>query len=124
MIEQPDVRPIKERGKIYRLWESYTYENISIPEGFLYDGASVPLLIGALIGFSPDGIHRAAALVHDWIYANKGWVPLTDGKMRKFSRKDTDKIFLKILKECGVMHWHVALIYPVVRIFGGLHWEN
>ena len=41
-----------------------------IKKGFRWDGASVPKLFW-WVGFEPDGKHRAAALVHDFIYIFK-----------------------------------------------------
>ena len=60
----------------YKLVETYSYSwtmpdrlrrAITIPKGFTYDGASVPRLVWTLSGITPDGLIRAAALVHDFI---------------------------------------------------------
>ena len=80
---------------------------IVIKEGFRWDGASVPKLLWGL-GFEPDGDHRAAALVYDFIYINKGMLPA--GSMYSsyaekkdqiqygsISRKDADRMFGRMI---------------------------
>ena len=123
---QPYVVPITDR--LYRLGISYTYtwttlrcradqsmgctwQRITIPEGFVYDGATVPRWLWTLIGMTPDGLHRAAALMHDWMYAHRGFLPsnsyeisLDNGKTweyayGKWTRKATDLLFRKLLRE-------------------------
>ena len=86
----PDSRPISD--KIYQLFNDYRYEwnlkvkdkqgiekiiknRITIPAGFRYDGASVPRIFWTISGIRPDGLQRAAALVHDMIYMQKGDLP-------------------------------------------------
>lgn len=34
MIQQPDIRPVKENGDLYELQEDYTYRGITVPKGF------------------------------------------------------------------------------------------
>src|SRR5690606_37335397 len=48
---------------------------ITVPAGFEHDGASVPRLLWTLSGAAPDGLHRAAALVHDFNYRHRGRLP-------------------------------------------------
>ena len=79
-LKQPLIIPIKESGDIYELVEDYFFSvlrggqayPVIIKKGFKYDGASVPPVLGGLVGFMPDGIHRPAALIHDYLYSKKG----------------------------------------------------
>lgn len=112
-MQQPDIRPVKESGDLYEVFQDYTYQDITVPNGFRYDGATVPRVVWTLIGFLPDGIHRAAALVHDYLYETK-----------EFNRVYADKLFLTMLKESGVKSWHANLAYVTVRIFGNLYWKD
>jgi len=123
MITQPDIRPIRERGKRYELNKSYVYEDITVPKGFQYDGASVPRIFMFLIGFERDGIHRPAALVHDFLYQNKGYSG-NNNQVVVYSRKQCDRIFFEIMKKVGVMHWHAILAYYAVRLGGKFSWGN
>lgn len=149
-LEQPDIRPYTE--KYYRLHADYIYEwkyNTKDREGnpitiqsritawkdFVYDGASVPRFLWTLTGYRPDGLHRAAALIHDWIYVHKGILPKgshqyqdSDGTWRdtyaKWSRKDADRIFGRILKESGVRKRKRKLMVRAVMWFGGTRWRD
>ena len=121
MIAQPDIRPISERGKRYGLNGQYEYNGIIVPKGFEYDGASVPRIFMFLVGFERDGIHRPAALVHDFLYRNRGHVGGL-GCIKKYTRQESDRIFFDILKSVGVMHWHAQLAYLAVRIGGKFSW--
>lgn len=72
-----------KKYRSYILDTDYTYHwkiggkhfRITIPAGFKYDGASVPRVFWSVTGFLPDGLGRAAALVHDFIYVHKGKMP-------------------------------------------------
>jgi hypothetical protein len=117
-LMQPDIRPQSESGALYRLNDPYVFflgmEKIVIPTGYRYDGASYAALL-----FQRDGIHRAAALVHDFLYENKGHVQGVT-----YNRLAADEAFKRLLKLCGVKNWHVAVAYFAVRAFGWLYWRK
>lgn len=114
-LKQPDIRPVKENGQLYILMEDFTYNGITVPKGFRYDGAT-----GAKFLFGKDGIHRAATLLHDYLYEIKGKLP----SGAEFNRLYVDKIFKDMLKEYGVKSWHVFLAYAAVRLLGGIYWAR
>lgn len=72
--DQPDARPVRDAGflfgkplyEVHHAWE-YEYKGILIfsRPRYRFDGASVPRLCWGLMGYTPDGLHRAAALAHD-----------------------------------------------------------
>lgn len=111
---QPDIRPVKESKMLYTLVADFTYGGITVPKGFRHDGASYSQLL-----FQRDGIHRAAALIHDYLYDLKGELP--EGV---FSREYADKLFKRMLKEYGVKSWHVFIAYKSVYIFGRFFWRS
>lgn len=119
--EQPDIRPIS--NGVYRLKVPYLYETpehyIIVPEGFLHDGASVPRLFWTISGLTPDGLHRAASLIHDYLYENFGKT-----KHRLYSRKECDQIFKDIMKKSGVNSYRVKIAYFAVRIGGWTFWNT
>ena len=130
---------------MYRLEELYVYEwthndtsyRLHIPKGFEYDGASIPRVAWSIIGMGRDGLHRAAALVHDYIYHYDGKMPVgaisrkEGGKWspmlfaNKFSRKDADKMFCRMLRETEppVKPWKRKVVYWAVRAFGWAYWR-
>ncbi len=139
-LQQPDILPISEED--YILDENYAYEwdingipqRINIPKGFIYDGASVPRLLWSVSGLTPDGLIRAAALVHDWIYNFEGMLPegsyqyFQDGQWKqvhgKWKRKDADRLFARMMKEANVPKWKRQLAYQAVRWFGRAYWNE
>lgn len=140
-VKQPNIVPISQ-GK-YRLEEDYQYQwdylgntyRLNIPAGFEYDGASIPRFAWSVLGMSRDGLHRAAALVHDYIYEFEGDVPIgaisqLDGNTwkllfttRVFSREEADKMFCRILRESNVPSWKRKVVYWAVRAFGWTYWN-
>lgn len=140
-FKQPKIEPITNR--MYQTTEEYSYEwitkdivnKIIIPAGFRYDGASVPRFLWTLTGIRPDGLHRGATLVHDYIYHNKGNIPVgsmmwkyvgdSDYTYRKikagrWSRKDCDKLWLKMAIHAGEPN--AKLMYFFIKHLGWTYW--
>lgn len=130
-MKQPNITPIKESGQLYVLAEEYKIDirrfgglkNLRIPKGFRYDGASVPRWLWSLSGLSRDGIHRAAALVHDYLYENKGFQE-NDKHEYWLTRKEVDKVFREMLIDVGVADHRVFLAYWGARIGGHFYWND
>ena len=124
-LMQPDARPIA--GDKYRLQDDYTYTppsqmfSITVPRGFGWDGASVPRFLWTLSGIRPDGLVRAAALVHDYLYRHRGKVP---GCYRHFSRKRADLLFHRMILDAGESKLTAYRAYWAVRLFGWLAWNK
>ena len=137
-LEQPDIRPISDTH--YRLEQDYEYtwfwrqhyNALKIPAGFVADGASVPRIAWTLSGLRPDGLLRAAALLHDAHYRYKGrlpegwhtyieydeWQPV----MTEWRRKEADQLFLQVMKQAGMKAWRAKMAYYAVRSFGWMAW--
>lgn len=115
---QPSILPVATRK--YELANDYTFtfhgHRVTIPAGFTYDGASVPRFLWWFI--PPDGPHRAAALIHDYLYMNKGVVAHL-----LISRKQTDDLFLAHLKDSGIKPYKTKMMYWAVRLGGGFLWK-
>ena len=131
--EQPHIVPMeKDRyGNIYYTAHEYRVDtddiNLLVFEHFRYDGASVPRWAWSISGLRPDGLLRAAALIHDIIYLNNGsptkiikssYYQMNFKKKLSYTRKDADKLFLKIMLESGVKKWRAKIAYRAVRIGG------
>ena len=126
MLEPPDARPIA--GGKYRLHGDYTYESLgptpftmTVPDGFIWDGSSVPRFLWTISGITPDGLMRAGALIHDYLYRNGGVVSTCTVK---FSRKDADVLFYTINRQAGCNWWTAIRAYRAVRLFGWLAWRK
>lgn len=137
-FQQPDVRPIGNRKYLlmedYTItwWEDGTRFRIVIPREFITDLASVPRLLWTLSNLTPDGLIRAGALVHDWIYAQRGqltyglyqvkvgslWVPCS----LPFSRSRADALFQAINTKAEMTRKNVVKAWLGVRLGGLLSW--
>ena len=138
-VTQPLNVPIGPR--LYRLVANWWYlwihdgqvHRLAIRRGFEYDGASVPRLAWSLSGLRPDGLIRAAALPHDYLYRYKGRLPGCEhtvwceglGWLRVagcWSRRDADRLFGRIMREAGVRKFQRRIAYRFVRALGWLSW--
>ena len=130
-LKQPNIIPVKESGELYELAETFKIDirrfggkkNLTIPKGFRYDGASVPRWLWSITGLSRDGIHRVAALVHDFLYENRGF---QENEKHEYwlSRKEVDDVFREMLIELGVADHRVFIAYWGARAFGRLYWND
>jgi len=104
----------REGRQCVRLLEPFTWGDITVPEGFISDFASVPTLF--LDGLFPSfDSYAPAAVVHDYLYA-------TGGLYGQYTRKQADDLFLEIMKELGIPWWKRSLMYRAVRLGGGSGW--
>ena len=138
-FKQPLTVPIPDDK--YELVYEWVYEwdikgfptqRIIIPKGYINDGASVPRIAWSITGIRPDGLNRAAALVHDWIYDHRGrlpfgshvyyenghWIP----SAHQWTRKEADKMFGRLMREAGVTPYRRKAAYWAVRLFGWSGW--
>lgn len=144
VMKQPNITPVRVSGiEAYQLVENYRYawtlasdgilREITVPRSLVYDGASAPRIVWTLSGILPDGLIRAAALVHDFLYIHAGKLPrgcygcLKDGVWvdlygAVWSRKDADRMFARLMREAGVSKTQRRLAYTAVRLFGGGAW--
>jgi hypothetical protein len=144
-LEQPLLVPIRAPGDdpLYRVVQPWHYhwelpgrppQRLTVPRDFEVDGASVPRFLWTLTGITPDGLHRAAALAHDSLYRYAGHLPagahqihLTDGwadSGHLWTREEADRLFARILRECGVGRTRRRLMYLGVRLGGWRSWRR
>lgn len=93
----------------------YDADAVVVPKGFVFDLASVPRVLWPVIG--PAELSLEAACVHDWLYA-------TSGEDGRFSRKQADDLFRRMMSLYGVTGWKSWAAYRAVRLFGGLVWKG
>lgn len=74
---------------------------LEIPDGFTFDGPSIPWLVSWAM---PAGSMFLASAVHDWLLAE------TD-----VDKHDCDKAFRDALDACGCPGWAAWLAYRAVR---------
>ena len=144
-LRQPLNIPVSKHG--YRLvtdfvylWEHKSQQlRLTVPSGFDYDGASVPRICWTITGLRPDGLIRAAATAHGFLYRHSGNVPASNMQLAlpalrgqhfhkwqeiktPWSRKQADKLFARIMRESGVGKFQRRLAYLAVRAVGWTRW--
>jgi len=144
MIFQPLITPHPEIIGDYVLLEDFIYEwkkrgkhqRIIIPAGFEFDLASVPRIFWTPTGISPDRLRWTAPLIHDFLYEHKGNLPqgsyqIWDDDLNGFvnskdiwTRKNSDKMFCRLMREDGIGKFKRRMAYRAVRIGGWYAWNT
>ena len=114
------IKPVQ--GKKWELVESLHFRIdedtfIDIPKGFITDLASIPRVLTPF--FPVHGLHTRAAVMHDWLYANKG-----DVASGPYTRKQADELFLIGMRALGVGQFKSWMMYKAVRLGGWLIWRD
>lgn len=94
-------------------------QQLWIPSGFHYDGASIPAVAWPFTytPFAPDVMR--AALVHDWLYHAHEDTP-AESELREAA----DEILFQLLLADTAGTGKAKLIWMAVRSFGGIAWRN
>ena len=120
---KPATRPFGEGQVItterFRYQCSSSLYLVDLPEGFVFDGASIPRAFWSTTGspFMPKYI--GAGLVHDALYRYA-----MDATGKPITRKLADQIFVWALKRNGVGSYQRWKIYNALRAFGGAAWKK
>lgn len=113
----PDSIILQDAGmrgssRLFRVFDRYRYLSpkwgeITVPAGFVTDGASVPQVFWNIL--SPFGDYFGSALIHDYLYSPaNNW----------FTRAEADEIFLEAMTLAGVPWIRRRIIYRAVRLGG------
>ena len=121
--EENKVNGLVMRGRNPTRKEYYCQQacdgKITIPEGFVFDGTSIPdwtKYLSWLIGFDYRRDSKElfmASIAHDWLYHT-----------HQFGRAETDDLFFYMLRYCNVNWSHAWLMWKVVRRHGRESWER
>ena len=133
--------PIKTKGKGFwkgiimwllttRNWEltkDWKYnidgEEYVIPEGFQFDGASIPKFLRSF--FSPVGVLLIGGLVHDYAYKYKTLLKVNKKEtMGELTQKRADEIFRDINVIVNGFYTMNRLAYWSLRLGGFVAWNG
>lgn len=116
MVFRNDPILIPTEDGEWKLFSELRYQThggqvIKIPHGFITDLASIPRIFHSLIPV--NGKHRAAAIVHDYLYVTQ-----------IMARAESDRIFLEAMEDLGVRWSQRWAMYSAVRAGGWLPWQK
>lgn len=126
--DQPDVRPVDADN--YLLFSNYEvqfidrngeYVRMVIPFGEKTDLASIPKLLWTILDLRPDGIHRAAAVAHDYLCRHNGTIlnhSATERTIMVIPSNDAHRLFREMLKAAGVRKTRAWAMFLGVWAFG------
>lgn len=100
------------RDLVYHAGQLPSREVYVVPRGFCTDLASIPRPLWAVVGH-PAGPYRAAAVLHDWLYA----VQVT-------TRQRADDLFLESMAVLNVDRWRRMTLWLGVRSGGWVAWRK
>ncbi len=90
------------------IWKDGPIFTITVPKGFVFDGASVPWFFTRLFPKSnPQYIY--AACLHDY---------LLEYMQHKYPRSTVDEIFRRAMRFLGVPKWQMTCMYLAVCLYG------
>lgn len=84
-----------------------------IPQGFMFDGASIPKFAWSIIGSPFTGKYYNAGLMHDYFYRT-GIV----------TKKEADELFYVKMRQDGVGYIKANLMFAAVKMFGGFSYKG
>ena len=88
---------------------------LSLPEGYSWDGASIPRPCWSVMGHPLESSVRLASLVHDWRceHARTG-----------AERMVGDALFLELLEKAGLPRWRRIGMWVAVRVWSLFFWRR
>lgn len=138
--EQPVDQQLLDNPKLKKLCEQWKcrwrYNGVerfmSVVDGYIYDGGSVPRPVWSILGITPSGPGDCGFLPHDVGYRAKGGekpeaylgCSITDanGNTVIVSREEMDWVLGAGMRFGGIAAHRVAIAVPFVRVFGKRHW--
>ena len=87
---------------LYLLLEDFEFSGVTVPKGFITDGATIPRIFWPIL----PPVHRyfPAAVVHDYL-------------LTQVSRDEADAKFNNCLKELNISTFRRLVMYGAVRLF-------
>lgn len=114
-----NILPPNETGRRQRyvliapfVYQSDSVGQVSVPEGFQTDFASIPRLAWRYID-PEDPVILFASVVHDYLYS-----------VQSTSREVADRVLVEAMGISGARWDQRKAVHAAVRMFGGSHWED
>lgn len=112
---EPELQPLANgQWRLARDWQIRVGRvSMTIPAGFVTDGASVPKFLWRLCGHPMEAPRIYAAIVHDWLYS---------GAVAGMTRSQADGIYRDIMIGCGCGRKRSHVEWLALRLCGRSHW--
>jgi hypothetical protein len=117
-LTQGEISPKDLKKGLWEVTQPFRYETdggqvLTVPVGFVTDGASVPR---PLWWFLPAwGVYQAGAVLHDWAIS----LYVRGVHLENFdTREKIDDLFLQASKDNGTPWFLRNLMYIAIRVFG------
>lgn len=114
------------RRGVWYLCEPYVYQDwlhqLTIPEGFTLDLASIPRPLWWMISSFELGM--VGPLLHDLLYSVRGEPGELCVPERVYTRGEADRLFRDVMRREGVPAWRRQMAYRAVRWFGFGAWRK
>ena len=121
MTDYKIVKPLRTERLGNKLWKltldfvvGYNNVVLSVPKGFITNGASVPRMFWWLCA-PMAGPFGEAAVIHDYMYSKQSHC---------IDRKAADRVLRDIGRENGANIIRANLVYSAVRMFGWKFWKS
>lgn len=118
--ERPHLEPLPHRE--FRLIEDFSFgivysdDDVTvwfvIPQGFIWNGASIPRIAWSIVGAAP-GYFLRASCIHDFAYGTG-----------EVAREIADDIFHQVILLDGARRTQARAMWRAVRMFGGGHYKE
>lgn len=110
--------------QLYELTDELHYQSdilglILVPAGLLTDFASIPRFAWRYIDPEDPAILYPAT-VHDYLYNQNGLLPTG----QEYTRERADQVLREAMEVCRARADQRAVVYRMVRWFGGAHWKG
>lgn len=105
----------------FRVYSAVLSDTITAPEGFTFDGESIPAIAQWIA--PPFGQSKRGAAIHDYLYRHSGYYTLA-GDFKRVTREQADQVYLELVLLKGLSPWRAALRYAVLRVVGWWAWNH
>ncbi len=95
---------------------------VTVPIGFITDFATIPRPIRKIL--PPTGNYGAAAVLHDWLFANQLAYDEIHNKIVSIDMDFANRVFLEAMQELDVAKWKQKTLITSVDKFGKYWWKN
>lgn len=99
---------------------------ITVPQNYISDLASIPQFAWSIFMAPDDPRIELGGWLHDYLYENKGIVPLQNGGQTALTRKDADRILTEeAMPDLLATKFQCVTVYQALRKFGdNSTWPN